>query len=281
MTARQLRPGATASFPLAILVHLLFGCGPRVESLVILEPEQRLLRSLEKRIALTAVAKDASGEVIVAPDLRWTSSAPEVAVVENGLVTARKSGKVVVSVSAGNQSASTTFLVSIPASLELRPGNLEIVGLGRSTVVDASVKDELGKAIRDATISWTSSDEGIAREEAGSIVAVGQGVAVLTASVDGVSRRLEVRVIRGDIARLSIQPSRHVFSGPGQTLQFQAKAFDAKGAAINGVPVSWNLSGAGVAKVDSTGLLTATGSGKTLLSASAGKRRAAAEIVVK
>ena len=66
----------------------------------------------------------------------------------------------------------------------------------------------------------------------------------------------------------------------GRTAALQAVAIDAQGQPVVGTPVTWSSSAAGVAQVDSAGLVTALGAGLAMIEARAGAARGQAAIQV-
>jgi hypothetical protein len=243
------------------------------------EPEVRLLREPGQSVKLECVALDAQGRRLAEPRLSWSSSAPEVATVENGVVTARRTGRATIEVSSGKARASLSFLVSIPGRLVLRAGDRDFIEVGRAERLTATVLDELGKRIRDASPAWRSSDEGILRIQEEKVIGVAPGVATLTATFGHVSQDLAVRVVPA-FARVSIEPVRHAFTKRGQELQLRAVARDSRGKIVEGVPVHWFTSNASVVQVSSLGKVTAVGPGSALVTLSAGRKVAAAEFTV-
>ncbi|WP_075006643.1 Ig-like domain-containing protein [Stigmatella aurantiaca] len=258
---------------------LLGACAPSPETLTILGPEEHQLREPGQSVRLEYEAKDAQGRRLAEPRLHWSSSSPDVATVEKGVVVARKTGQATIEVSGGNARASKRFVVTIPGRLALRAGEQEFIEIGRSERLFATVMDELGKRIRDASPEWRSQDETIARIEDGRIIGVGPGTVKVTATVGHLSQDLNVLVVPA-FTRLAVEPARHVFTRRGQALQFRARALDSRGRTVEGVPIHWFSSDAAVIQVSPAGYVTAVGPGRALVTLSAGRRVGAAEVIV-
>jgi hypothetical protein len=256
-----------------------FSCDPVPEKLTLLEPEVRLLRERGQSVRLQPLAHDAQGQLLVEPRLIWSSTAPEVVTVENGVVTARRSGRATIHVSGGQARASTSFVVSIPGKLVLQAGNGSFIEVGRQERLTVTVLDELGKRIRHGTAEWSSSDERIARIAAGMVVGVAPGNAVLTATLGGLRQELPILVMPA-IAQVSIEPGSHTSLRRGQELQLQAKVRDSRGKPLEGVPVHWFTSNNSVVRISSSGKVTAVRPGRALISCSAGRRVGTAEFIV-
>ncbi|SEU37585.1 Ig-like domain-containing protein [Stigmatella erecta] len=262
-----------------VAAGLLGACAPSPETLTILGPEEHQLREPGQSVRLEYEAKDAQGRRLAEPRLYWSSSSPDVATVEKGVVVARKTGQATIEVSGGNARASTRFVVTIPGRLALRAGEQEFIEIGRSERLFATVLDELGKRIRDASPEWRSQDESIARIDEGRIIGVGPGTVKVTATVGHVSQDLNVLVVPA-FTRIAVDPPRHVFTKRGQGLQFRARAIDSRGRTVEGVPIHWFSSDPAVIQVSPAGYVTAVGPGRALVTLSAGRRVGAAEVIV-
>lgn len=257
---------------------LLAGCEPVPEQLTLVEPEVRLLGERGQAIKLESVAQDAQGRRLAEPRLSWSSSAPEVATVENGVVTARSTGRTTIHVSGGKARASLSFVVSIPGKLVLQAGNGSFIEVGRHERLTATVLDERGKRIRHGTPEWSSNDEHIARIEAGKVVGVAPGTAVLTATLGDLRQELSVLVFPA-LSQVTVDPGTSTLKR-GQELQLQAKVRDSRGKPVEGVPIHWFTSSASVVRISRSGKATAVGPGRALISISAGRKVGTAEIFV-
>ncbi len=273
----------TSLFParslLLLSVLVLGACRSAPESLTLTMPENRPLHAPGESMVLQAVALDAKGQPVEDPKLRWVSSAPEVATVDNGVVVARRSGKATISAAAGKARAAVDVQVSIPSLVDIRVDGADFLLAGKSISISAVVKNELGKPLVDVPPVWSSSDESVAKVENGRLVGVAPGRATITAMVPPLSRNLQVQVVRSDFARVEVEPTHLVFAKVGQQLQLRAKTFNSRGLVLTDVPVTWFSSDWSVATVSPTGQVTAMGPGRTVVTATAGRRKAAAEVV--
>ncbi|XXF78714.1 Ig-like domain-containing protein [Myxococcaceae bacterium GXIMD 01537] len=273
-----------SSLPRTLVVlsaGLLGACGSAPESITLVEPGERLLRRPGQSVQLEYLAHDARGRRLAEPRVKWVSSAPEVATVADGVVTAVKSGRAVVEVAGGRGRASVSFVVSIPGSLEVRASGVDFLEAGRSVKVSATVKDELGRLLRDAEVEWETSDAAIARIEGERILGIAAGRAVITASAGPLRRSFPVRVVPADFTRLSLSHTRHTFEKRGQSMRLKASALNSRGAPLEGVPMEWFTSDAAVVRVSDAGEVTAVGPGRAVVSVTAGRKRSAVEFVVR
>ncbi|ATB43968.1 lipoprotein [Cystobacter fuscus] len=258
---------------------VLGGCRSAPATLSLAMPESRPLHKQGESVVLEAIALDAAGNPVEDADLRWVSSAPDVASVVDGVVVARKSGRATIAAAAGKVRASVEVQVSIPSQLDIRVAGADFLTAGNSIAISAVVKNELGKPLVDVPPQWESSDETVARVENGRLIGVSPGQVTITVTVPPLSRRLPVQVVRSDFARMEVEPTHVIFAKPGQTQQLRARTFNNRSIALSDVPVTWYSSDWSVATVSPTGQVTAVGPGRTVVTATAGRRKAAAEVV--
>jgi uncharacterized protein YjdB len=264
---------------LVLSVLVLGACRSAPASLTLTAEENRPLHATGEKLVLRAVALDAKGQPVENPELRWVSSAPDVAAVEGGVVGAKKSGKATIAAAAGKARASVEVQVSIPSLVDIRVDSPDFLLAGNSVAISAVVKNELGKPLTDVPPVWSSSDETVARVENGRLVAVAPGRATISATVPPLVRKVNVQVVRSDFARVEVDPTHLIFAKVGQQLQLRARTFNNRGIALTDVPVTWFSSDWSVATVSPNGQVTAVGPGRTVVTATAGKRKAAAEVV--
>jgi hypothetical protein len=81
------------------------------------------------------------------------------------------------------------------------------------------------------------------------------------------------------IQKLVVAPSADTLA-VGKTLQLSATAYDANGAPVSGVTITWKSEAPGVAKVDANGLVTGVSLGATQISATATATSAATVTVI-
>ena len=128
--------------------------------------------------------------------VKWTSSAPGVAKVSNGKVTAVAAGKAVITAETVNGKKATcevtvTNPVVNPTSISLKPASLSLTVGGESSLT-ATVEPSNATY---KTVKWTSSAPGVAKVSNGKVTAVAAGKAVITAeTVNGKKATCEVVV---------------------------------------------------------------------------------------
>jgi uncharacterized protein YjdB len=149
----------------------------------------------------SAVARDASGNVLTGRVVAWSSLNTSIATVSpSGLVTAVAAGSATIRATvetktgdagltvAASTSASTAAVVATVDSSTLAPGH--------TSQGHAVAKDALGNVLTGKTASWVSNNSAIATVSAttGVVTAVSAGSAVLQATIDGVAGQASVNV---------------------------------------------------------------------------------------
>ncbi|MFY2559569.1 Ig-like domain-containing protein [Corallococcus terminator] len=265
---------------LVLTLGLLGACGPSPESLTFQPLESKFLRTPGQNVKLDFVVLDAEGQRMSEPKLRWTSSATDVALVQDGVVTVRKSGKTVIGVTGGKVREALPLDLIILNSLDVRAPGADFLEVGRTIKLRVVARNEQGASLPEMTPEFRSSDETVARVEDGQVVAVKPGSATVSANLGHLARHIAVQVVPADFARLGLNLTHHQFTRPGQSVLLLARAFNRNGAVLDSVPLEWFTSDASVVSVSKDGRVTAVGQGRAVVSVVAGRRRSAAEFVV-
>jgi surface protein len=155
------------------------------------------LSSLGETSQLTATVTDQNGAGMPNQPVEWASSATGVATVDAvGLVTAISNGPAGVRATSGSARATVAVTVAQEiASITLSQDTVSLASLTDTTQVTATVLDALGQTISGASVTWGSSDEGVATVTDGLITAVSNGSATITAESGTESATVAVSVI--------------------------------------------------------------------------------------
>lgn len=283
MNAPVSQPQSAALPRLAVLPVLalaLAACGPQAERLVLHGPPNGTLSSVGQTFTVEVEAFDKAGKPVKPPELRWASSDPGVASVEDGVVVARRSGLVKLIAARGQLRAELPLQVAVATSVDFSPGGLELLAVGQTVNLTASVRNEKGKPLSWLEPELGVEDEGVVQLKDGKLVAVGPGKTRVVASWGALKRALPVQVVAVPVALVQVTPVRLVLERPGQSARVVAVALDARGAPVAGVPFSYFSSDPSAAVVDREGRVTAVRPGRTIVSVTAGRRVAASEVVV-
>ena len=252
-------PGAMAL--VASLGGLLAGApAPQSQWAAAIEvrPSSLVLRVGEKA-QLTAVVKDNVGKVLSnARVIFFSRSADAVGVTATGEVVAYRPGQYEItalsptvsfegdpdSYSRNDPGLRATVTVTVPppplARLEITAMSANLYA-GTTVMAEAVAFDTSGARRGDVRASFTVSDERVVTvDPVGQLTALRPGTATLSAAAEGVTARLELRVVENPVRSLTVRTSR-VEARTGDVVHFEAAARDASGREVDDVPVSYVL----------------------------------------
>jgi uncharacterized protein YjdB len=267
----------------AVLIAIaVAACGPSVKS-VSVEPARMTLDAKGATVELKAVARDDKGQAIDPAKVKvaWSSAAPQTASVDAaGVLTAQRSGETTVTASVGEVKGAAPVVVSIPVSISVSTVSSE-ARPGDTVLLKVTVVDDTGKPVTvPRTITWTTSDAGVARVADGKVEAVGPGSATITASTGSLKGVATVTVRVPEFAKLSLTPAKTQTVKKGDRMALKVAALDKKGQKVGGVPVTWKSSDPRIATVSSDGVVTAAKKGSAKISASASGKSATVGVTV-
>ena len=153
--------------------------------------------TLDKTTLSLAVGESATLTATVKPDdatdkaVTWSSSDESVVKVDNGKVTAVKSGKATVTAKCGGKTAECVVTVTVPVSSITLDKTTLSLAIGESATLIATVKPD---DATDKTVVWSSSDESIAKVDNGKVMALKIGFAIVTATAANFSVSCNVTV---------------------------------------------------------------------------------------
>ncbi len=159
-----------------------------VSGITLNKSELSLVKGDSQRLLASVLPTEATD-----PTVRWQSSDPAVALVdERGLVTARAGGSAVITAAAGNRSAECAVTVTVPvAGIELTETSLTLYP-GESAALSPRISPS---DATDRTILWTSSVPGVAEvDENGAVTALAPGSTEIMARAGGFTAHCTVTV---------------------------------------------------------------------------------------
>ena len=238
--------------------------------------------TLDRTSLSLAPGETAELKATVEPDdatdktVTWTSSDEAIATVVDGVVTAVTEGDVVITATAGDESATCDVTVSetyIPVEeLILDKTSLEIIK-GDTEIITATVKPD------DATekkVEWSSADETIATvDKNGKVTGTGGGVTTVTASIGDLEATCTVTVTVPVESITLDKTSLTMKVGETATLKATVKPDDATDKTV-----TWSSADKSIATVDKTGKVTAVKEGETVITAKAGVKTASCKVTV-
>ncbi len=192
-----------------------------------------------------------------ATEMVWSSSNPGIATVHNGVIRAVSGGTAVITASLMGKSASCTVEVAGAATgITLNKSELVLRPMAHETLI-AEVKPA---NTVDKTITWTTTNPQVATVEQGSVLAISDGVAIITARAGNYTADCQVKVqtevewVSLDFNRIDIQV--------GESAMLYANVLP-KGAISSGF--IWSSNDPSIATVDSNGRVTALKEGRTFI----------------
>lgn len=235
-----------------------------------------------KTVQFSAQAKDVAGNILSGRSFNWTSSQTSIAsIAADGTLTAITAGATVVSATSEGKVADFALTVSRASIavivLAISPSQL---APGQSVQAVAALTDSTGKAVTDAVLNWSSTDQLVARVDAnGLVTAAGAGTTRIDARAEGILGSMAVSVAIAPVATvvITLAPSTLLV---GQTGQASAVVRDAQGSVLSGRPITWSSSDTSVASVSAAGVLTARKAGASTISALSEGKSGSAQLTV-
>ena len=201
-------------------------------------------------IQLKASVKGADKKVV------WKSADTEVATVnDQGVVTAKRAGKTVITAVANGQSSSCEVKVlDSELTLNVDAVRLSTKGAGSSVRLVPKIIGATKKVV------WSSSDKSIARVKNGKITGKKTGTATITAVANGVEAKCAVTVVDGLVSVSEEYAQLYITGGKAETKQLKTNA-------SKNETIVWRSSDETVASVDSNGLVRAKKAGTAVITA--------------
>jgi uncharacterized repeat protein (TIGR01451 family) len=158
------------------------------------------------------------------------------------------------------------------------------VTVGQTTQFTAQARDQFGRPLTNATITFASDNTNVATVDGvstdastgiatGNVTGRSEGTAHITAqATDGTTTitssqaTLTVSPLPAVVTRVEVSPQSATINR-GQTQQFTATAFDQNNQPIAGATFTWNSSDTNVAAINSSGLATGVGLGSVTITA--------------
>lgn len=165
------------------------------------------------------------------------------------------------------------------AAVEVTPAVDTLDAIGETVALQARVLGVDRRAI-DVPVEWVSSSPRVATvSSSGVVTGAGVGATTVRALAGNASGSAEIHV-RQVPASVAVDPSVLTLPALGATARMQATVLDAKGHAVEGGNVTWEVSDTTVVTVSASGLVTARAPGSAAVAARMGSVSGAASVTV-
>jgi uncharacterized protein YjdB len=183
-------------------------------------------------------------------------------------------------ITACDSGSSTEPDPQVAAEVELEHQELTVTAVGATVELTVVVLDVDGVEIPNATVTWNSSDEGVAAVSGdGLVTTVGVGEAEVTATSGDASASTLV-IVEQEPASVAVTPAELSLIGPGASAEVTPELLDSEGTPIEGAEFAWSSSDEGVAIVDEEGVVTSVGSGTATITAESAALTGDVEVTV-
>lgn len=233
------------------------------------------------QLTATATYSDGSSADVTGA-AAWTSSDTGVATVDTGAVEGVGAGLATISAEVDGVVGTAEVIVQLAGvvSIAVSPASATVVaGLTQSFTAEATLEDG-STADVTSSVTWLSSDEGVAIAAAGgTYTGVSAGAVTVTAQIDDVSGTASLTVTPPEVVSVEVAPSSLVLAaGETATLTATATYTDGSTADVTDSAV-WTTDALGVASVVS-GLVTAEDAGDATITATLDGASASASVTV-
>ncbi len=206
---------------------------PTVQTVTV-TPATATLTAVGQTRALAAEVRLSNGAV-GAQTPTWTSSNTSVATVSTaGVVTAVASGQTNVVASVSTVSGQAAITVSLPTvqTVTVSPSTATLASLGETTALTAEVRLSNG-ALGSQAPTWTSSNPAVATVSGGTVTAVANGTATISAAVGAVSGTATITVAQV-VTSVRLLPIDTLIKSAAQ---LRGAALDARGNVVANAPL--------------------------------------------
>lgn len=237
------------------------------------------------QLEVVALMDDGSPRVVT-DDAGWTTNAPEIAAVRDGLVTGFTAGDAIIAATFGGRSAQLVVSVvsgPVPGGtvVELTLQGVPPSDIGETRQLELTARLADGTT-RQATseAAWKSDDPLVATVSEGQVIAVGPGQTMITAEYGGRSVQTNVSIsgTTMPVASLTLTGALDIVIGQNIQLQVTARFTDGSSQLVTN-DATWRSSDSAVATVN-LGRVTGMARGVTTITATYGDRSAQVTITV-
>lgn len=220
-----------------------------------------------KQVTVKASYPDGGSAEDVTQKVVWSSSAPNVASVRQGLITGVSTGAATVTATYGTRTVNISVSVGVMQTLTVDKKKI-VLGNGKSETVKltAAYADGTTKDVTD-TATWSTASAAVAEVMNGKITATGAGKTTVTGTFDGKSVTIAVEVDQA--TNLSVDP-RLLILNVNESKEIKLTATDSAGNSDNVTnDAEWSSTSVKVADVVN-GRVTGLSNGRATITAKYG-----------
>ena len=257
------------SFLMVSVLAIFSACGEKeqeitVQSIALSQPSAELIIGETLNLKATVSPSNATYDGIT-----WTSTKTSVATVSgSGQVSALAEGNTTITAMAGGKTASCSITVVkgyvAVSSISLNKDSIDLVE-GDTETLTATVSPN---DATDKTVSWSSSNDAVATVKDGTITAIKEGEATISAKAGEKTASCKVVVAKKVILVEKVSLDKDELSlivGESATLVATVEPDNATDKSV-----LWSSSDEAIASVNNSGVVTAKAAGEAMISAQAG-----------
>jgi uncharacterized protein YjdB len=288
LAARSLIAGAIA----VILSCSSLVTGPEIESVTVALTTTK--PTVGQTLSAVATIRDQTGLSVTGRPITWSLSNPAVASItssgNNAQITTLAAGETVVTATADGHSGGASLSIDPVASTPVASTSVELAASslnpGQTTQATATTRDASNAVLTGRAVSWSSSNSAVATVSgSGLVTAVAVGTVQITATSEGRSGSAALTVPSSPppppaaVASVAVALSSASIT-VGQTTNATATLRDASGNTLTGRAIAWSSSNAGIASVNSSGVVTAVSAGSANIVATSEGQNGSAALTV-
>ena len=167
----------------------------------------------------------------------------------------------------------------VATTLTVTPEKALLVSLGETVLLTVETEDQYGDPMEGEEVTWASTGEQVATVSDGTVTAVANGTASVTATLGQLTGTATVTVAQR-ANTVSVNPDSVLLGAPGDDAQMAIEALDARGNVIERAAATWTISDPAVATVSDGGLVTSVADGQTTVEARVDEAAGTATIMV-
>ncbi len=253
---------------------------------VTVAPELDTLRTVGRSITYLALVLDSANRVISGAKPWWSSTDTGVARVSRSLGVATATGpgtaKIIARVGAAADTV-TLVVAQVARFLFVSPALQTITAIADTARFTAEARDSSGALMPNPIVTWAVDDTSIAAVDPSGLVTARRNGAVIVTATTARQSAFATVAVRQELVRARIVEDSLALTGEGSTGRLHIEGLDRNGYVIpNSDPraFAWRSQSAFVATVDSTGVVTAHGDGRSWVAASAAALKAATDTAI-